>query len=456
MNRALTIFLSTVFLATAGAVRAGAETHSIPEPPLIMSDSPKTVEDLVSIALENEATLRKAIEDEKLIGLATRSAYGTFMPSVRAGADFTNTRSEIPIIQGGTIVGSSEKWSSQSTMRLTVTEELFRGGARFFDLRRALLTVDNTRLSTDFTRQQLEYNVKTAVYRYLSAENNLSLAREILEQQRDNYRFAQARFASGEVIELDVMQAEIDVNNAENAVLEAEQTLENAREALNLAIGANLESRYPVQGELEPVLPDLDPDELVAVAIRTRPDYLSMKNRVAIQHSAIKSANAAYLPAASMGAQLQRTGSEIGQNRFQLSPESETRYYWFNLSWTLFDGFQRELNREQAVIEKRKAMWDLRRQEQQIAATIRQEWRSMDRLYNQIRVSDKNRTLARRQLDLEQERYRIGASSQLQLRNAQVTFNQSETDYIVKVFNFFTTKAALERDIGRPLEEVTP
>ena len=75
-------------------------------------------------------------------------------------------------------------------------------------------------------------------------------------------------------------------------------------------------------------------------------------------------------------------------------------------------------------------------------------------LYKQIQVSDKNRDLARRQLQLEQERYRVGASDQLNLRSAQVTFISAEQDYLAKVLEFYTTRATLERDLGTSLDAV--
>ncbi len=422
-------------------------------PPLIESDSPLSMDEMIDIAVRNHATYQKAVEDVDNYNFARYGAYGTFLPSITTGFDYSNFRSQQQILVGN-VLQTSEQWSSSTSWNLTIYETLFQGGARFYQLRQAQLQSSNAELALHRTRDEVEYGVRTATYSFLSAQQTLEVANEVLAQRQDNLRYARARYEAGDVIELDVLQAEIDVGTQENAVLEAEQGVENAREALNLALGVDLNSSFPVDEQLTPYMPDFNPDRLVDIAFDSRPDYQSQQNLIQIYRDNVNVANTNYIPAAGLYARLSRAQSLSDANNFVLWPEHETRSAGVSLDWTLFDGFQREVRRQNAIVERRKAQWDLLTAERQIDANIRQQWRTLTRLYQQIQVTENNRELARRQLELEQERYRLGASSQLNLRNAQVVFIEAETTHIARVLEFFTTLAGLERELGRPLQEV--
>ncbi|MDP8207103.1 MAG: TolC family protein [Candidatus Electryonea clarkiae] len=430
-------------------------SQSLPNPPLITDVQSLTIDDLVNIALENQAYYQKAVQDENFATYAYRGVYGSFLPRARASVSYQNTRTEIDgyVFQGQVIPGAKE-WSHRSNWDIGLSEDIFTGGSRYYGMKSAQLQLENINLYRIRTKDELTYSVREAVYFFLSAQRRLEVSNEILELRKESLRFAKARYENGDVIELDVLQAEIDLGNAENALLTAQQTVENTRENINLVIGARLESGFPINADLKPVLPAVKFESLVRFALDTRPDLKANRNIVEIEEQNIKIARAGYLPSASLN--MGFSGSDGGElaNRFQLFPGENTRYYGVGMSWNLFNQFQTDINRQQSVVNKRKAEWDSHLSEQQVNADIRRQVRNLTRLFDQTEVLDKNRDLARRQLELEQERYRLGASSQLNLRSAQVTFIEAENNHISTVLEFFTTLASLERDLGRPLGEV--
>ncbi|MBD3165530.1 hypothetical protein GF324_02940 [bacterium] len=446
-NWITSIALSLLFVTSVTA-------QVIYEPPLVVSEGEKSVQELIDLALENQASYRKTVQDRDLAIYSVRGAWGQFLPRLTAGYGAQNYKSSQAIVVGGTVTEFRDQWSSSSSYDLTATLDLFTGFRRIHDMKKAALQKENAWLSLESSENTLIFDVKTAVYNYRSTIRALEVAKEVLLQRQQNLDYARARFESGDVIELDVLQAEIDVNTQENTVLEREQDVENAREALNLTLGIHLDSRFPVKGQLDPAELSFQPDNLVKTAMQTRPDYLQTRNNIQYYKSDIQSKNADYYPSLSIGGQYSASENKDGSFNFVIDPENDRQTIWMSLDWTLFNQFQREISRQQAVVNRRKAQWDQVQLEQQIDANVRKNQRNLERLYQQIQVTDQNRTLARRQLDLEQERYRLGASSQLNLRQAQVTFIQAENEHIAKVLEYYTTLAALELDVGKPLEEV--
>ncbi len=457
MGTIIPTMLVLVMLLGLSIVPATAETFT---PPVLNSDDPVPLSRLIDLAQDNRAAYRQSLEDQELIPELRAGAIGQFLPTLSAGATWSNTvteKGEIiyqnPLGLLDTLTSSGK--SSSSGWSFSANETLFDGFSRYYGYRQAQLQVENTYLATERSYDELVSDVKSAAYSVMAAERALQVEQEILNQRREAHRLAKARFETGDVIELDVMQAEIDLGTQENSVLSAEQALRNAHEMLNLAIGLDLESEYSVAGNLEPRLPEMNPDSLISIALRARPDLEQQRNLVDINDYAAKSYLSQYIPTASAFAQYGRSeGDGANSWKWHLYPDDWNMYYGLSLNWTLFDGFTREVQRERAVITKRKSMWDTHQFEQSVAADVRRQWRTLTSTYQQIEVADRNRELARRQLNLEQERYRVGVSDQLNLRSAQVTFVSAEREYLARVLDFFTTMATLERDLGMPLEEI--
>lgn len=452
MNRSKRIFGNALMLLIGVLMLSGSLIAAEPtEPPMIVSDSSKTLDDLLDLALNHEYTYRKAVEGERIVTMLRASAIGQFLPSVTGSASYSTSGKTYDA--AGNLLASN---NSSSNVQIAVSEVLFSGGQRIWGLAGAKLQLQNIFLNSERSRDVLIAQVKTVYYNFLLTKENLRVQNEILGQRQESLRLAQARFATGDVIELDVMQAEIDLGTQQNNVLQAEQSMKNAREALNLAVGISLDSTFPVVGDLTPVLPETNADQLVTLALNERPDYKALQNQVKINKLDVRNYTSQYLPTVSWF---------YGYNRSDYRPNSAQDYsYWpditssstgLSLNWTIFNRFQREYNRQNAVIAKRQSMFDEVSTRQTIIANVRSEWRTLEKLNQQIKVSERNRELARRQLQLEQERYRVGASNQLNLRSAEVTRITAENDYLARVLEYFTTLATLERDLGASLEEVS-
>jgi outer membrane protein len=66
-------------------------------------------------------------------------------------------------------------------------------------------------------------------------------------------------------------------------------------------------------------------------------------------------------------------------------------------------------------------------------------------------LQEQNVRAARTALDLAQERYRVGASSLVELVQARADFERAETDRITAVYDVQRAFAALENAVGRTL-----
>ena len=68
-----------------------------------------------------------------------------------------------------------------------------------------------------------------------------------------------------------------------------------------------------------------------------------------------------------------------------------------------------------------------------------------------VALQEDNAKKAREELRLAQERYRVGASTFLDLTDARASFERAENDRINAIYEYHKAFAALESAVGRPL-----
>ncbi|MBU1983156.1 TolC family protein, partial [bacterium] len=334
---------------------------------------------------------------------------------------------------------------------LSLNESVFEGGRRYFLYRMAKVQENINDQSVENARKSLSRQIAQQVVLVLTQEKLLDLNIKLRDQRQDAYDLAQARFAVGSVTELDVLQAQIQLGSAENAVTSARRDLQAQKEALNQLLGIDLVSDFPLE-ETEQVSPfEFDVDALVEEAYRNRTDLRMADLTVQRAKHNLRVYQSDYLPQISLGAQWSRSEQSGKKETWTLDPRNENSYYSLNIRWTLFDGFTREYNTASRRIERDKAIESKRALRLQVEKEVRDAYYNLENVFNQLGITSRNRELAQRQLNLERERYRLGATSQLGLRDAQVTYAQAETEHLQKTLEYQSSLIALDLAVGKAL-----
>jgi outer membrane protein TolC len=121
------------------------------------------------------------------------------------------------------------------------------------------------------------------------------------------------------------------------------------------------------------------------------------------------------------------------------------------LRWNLFDRFDREL-----AIAQRSASADVADataadEQRAVAAELTARLAELDAAGLQIEITLTSVLAATEDLRVQQERYRLGASTIVDVLTSQEALNQAEVDVVVARFDYLRAKASVEALIGRTL-----
>lgn len=442
------LLASWTALALCAAVPA-AGGQQIPETAdLIRSGGRRlTLSEAIEIAQQENPSVRSAVFRFAATRAGVWEAYGNFLPRLDLSGSLQKSgRGEFLI--GGITFPVGERFTTY--YQFDVTHRLLDAGRDLFRLegaraeRRAAgaqVTLDRLRTATAVTR---------AYVSALAATGLRDQAEREIGRRRSRLDVARARFELGSVTRTDVLQAQIGLSQAEVDAISAGNQIRTAKLELLRAMGveADPDSVELVQ-RLKVFEPSFDVDSLVGLALGEHPRLRQLRDVREQREDENWIAKTSYLPTLQAAASFSRSASD--SSAFVFEDFDSGSLYSVSLTWELFGGFSRLNQTSRSRAELRAAEEAVRSAELEIEAAVRRFSLDLLTLYLTHETRAENVELARQQLELAQERYRIGALSFPDLQDAEVTFSAAETDYIRSSYDFFLTLADLEEASGRSL-----
>jgi outer membrane protein len=121
------------------------------------------------------------------------------------------------------------------------------------------------------------------------------------------------------------------------------------------------------------------------------------------------------------------------------------------LSLPLFDGFAREQRVQEAMASRSDARYSVRSKELALTADVTAAYLIVTTAEKTVALQEQNAAKARQELKLVQDRYKIGATTFVDLTEARATYERAESDRINSVYDYHKAFAVLESAVGHPL-----
>jgi cobalt-zinc-cadmium efflux system outer membrane protein len=290
----------------------------------------------------------------------------------------------------------------------------------------------------DEAKLNLVAEVKQTFYELLLAERTVDLLQQNLEIVQEVARIVRARVRSGEGPQFESVKADVEVLKAKQEMTKAKNAVRVKLVGLNTLTSGALGARYQVQGDFRSLRDRLDPEQ--------------MATRDLSQHPIIK-----------------RQGKLVEQAESTVTKERQSRVP----NVTLFGGYARETGREgvvggvslptplwyrqqghiaTALGTQRKEEAELLRARNDLTRAINQHAREAETAQDQILVYEEGLLKqAQEALRIAQLSFRQGASSLLDVLDAQRVQRQITVDYNQARFELSLALTRFERAVGGPL-----
>lgn len=380
---------------------------------------------IIELALERNpaiATARSVIEQNEGGQIQAGAYPNPLITAQSADAAIRDPSNGIRIIERGVTVHQTVEWPGMRSARKDAAEAGLEGAT----------------VGLEVAKLNLIAEVKGLFYELLLAERTVDLLQQNLDIVQEVARIVKARVRSGEGPQFESVKAEVEVLKAKQELTKAKNAVRVRLVGLDTLTAGGLGPRYKVQGDFRSLRDHLDPEQMAA--------------RDLSQHPIIK-----------------RQGKLVEQAEITVSKERQGRVP----NVTMFGGYAREAGREAvfggltvptpiwylqqghiatALGSQRKEEAELLRARNDLARAINQHAREAETAQEQILVYEEGLLKqAQEALRIAQLSFRQGASSLLDVLDAQRVQRQITVDYNQARFELSMALTRFERAVGGPL-----
>ncbi len=285
------------------------------------------------------------------------------------------------------------------------------------------------------TRLNLASQAKVAFYDLLLAQQGADLARQNRDTVEGVARIVKARVKSGEAPQFESIKAEVEVLKARQQLARADNVVRISRVVVDTLTGGSLGATYTVHGEFRMVPRELQIDGLMVRMMEQHPTIQRLLRSVEQSEWKIEFERQARVPTVTVNGAYWR---EMGREAFQ-----------GGLSVPMPLWYRRQGEITASLGAKRREEAELLRARNELGRAVYQHYQDVRTTAELIDVFDKGLlNQAQEALRLAQFSFQQGASSLLEVLDAQRVQRQILLDYAEARHALSVSLARLEQAVG--------
>jgi outer membrane protein TolC len=371
---------------------------------------------------------------------ARRAAITAFIvPSVTAGLTATTYSNDFFNI------GTLEQTSTIVDARLDARLNLFAGLAKYSELQRANADLQRANAGERKARFTTALLTETDYYDVIAQRELTRVVRERVSRAEEQLAVARARVIAGAAVQTDSLQLLLEVTAAQVEFLRQQAQLRVARYQLARRIGA----AGPVDAYEQDTLPaprlPLSEDEAILEAVRTSPEAAESRANAQAFEARVRALRGAYAPSIDLFGRVSAT-----DERF--FPSAATRSsIGIGISLPIWNDGQREIAISRATTARDVARALQRDVELALRRDVVQAYEAYDAARAAAALAAQSVIVAQENLRVQQQRYRSGATTIIDLITAQVSLTEAEVGLVQARYTTRLALSGLEAILGRRL-----
>lgn len=360
---------------------------------------------------------------------------------------------------GNPIADPSAEWNyfSQTVHNLGLSWS-FQGASLFQSHERQKLTNEDRDLGLLRTRTDVEIQVQRLFIDALEQKALMQAEEELVAARRIDLDVAERLFSLALRTRVDILNAELAVEQQALTLQQQEATYQRALLALRTAMG--LAEDRPLEVGDEP-LPLFDPSEfnasdLISRALEINPSMMQSGVQLRSAELALREQKSGWWPEVRFGVDVFRRSYQPETEALfdtSIGSDLESQFY-VGFSIPVLSGvFQQNTRQQQAAIDLRNQREQDREARLQLDEVIRGSLLELENQWASAQLSERSREIAQEALALAREEYRLGTRSFEELRAAFQQEADTRRQVITARHAFVDALLSLEEAVGASVRD---
>ncbi|MCG8372767.1 MAG: TolC family protein [Balneolales bacterium] len=428
---------------------------------VVLGQAPQviTLQDAIELALENNFSLKQAENNLELADNRIISEYADFLPSISSSAGYSKTTGQ-QFVQD--ILAFDNVTSQGASGRIGGDIIVFNGLENLLSLRQSEYDKLSFEETVQRAREDVVFNTASAYLTLLVNQELLDIAIDNLETSRIVLEQTTAQVEVG-------ARAPVDQFNQESTVATNELTVIQRENQVRLSkVQLVRQLQIDPLGDYEFERPDVDPAnytlavnaeelelrDLIQEALETRSDIKSEEANIESQELDLLLARSNFLPTISASASISTRWSDpyfLPDASFgdQFFDQQVNKGWGFSINLPLFQNMNRVYSVQSATVQLKNAELSLENSKLAVVQEVTQAFNDFIAFTKQLESAEKALIASEKALETQQERYNVGASTLIELSEAQSTYVSAQSDYTQAQFNLIFQEKLLDYYLGK-------
>ena len=408
------------------------------------------LEQSINLALLNNNIYNIQKKQTKIFKIQATKTVLDFLPDLNTAmsysyqseiADIGQTNLIIPGLGPISFAGFQveDNWKRQNTV--SATQSLTGLIKKYYNHRIADLSFQRALLEEEYSSENTTLHVYESYFNVLESQYQIEAAKKNVEELKSYYDIAYSRYKEGTALKRDAQKVEVELDKAQYYLFVRENSLENNLNIIKNILGLSQSDNVNIQPTYNNLENQLPLDEAINIAIENNQRVKQSELDIDIARNTKKREYTRYIPDFNVNVcYLNQKGSDFyPNNNFLLT---------FNMDFNFFDWGKRELTIKERRLQIEQAKLASKDLIEKIQIEIKERYKDVDEAKMLIKVSEKAVNLAKTNVDISSNRYKVGMELITDVLSDQSDLAEARTEYYSSLFNEQKTIAQLKKALG--------
>ncbi|MBD1387076.1 TolC family protein [Mucilaginibacter rigui] len=386
-----------------------------------------TLKDAVQIALKNNYNIQLSQNNSTIAANNVTLGNAGFLPVVTGDATLNASNQKIKQTRNDGTVNNLTANNSNNNYGVNLNWTIFDGFNMFanYDMLKQQDKLGAIRLQD--TIQSTVASVINTYYNLISQNEQIKALRGAIEISRTQLRYSNDKFTVGRVSKLDVYNAQVNLNtDTSNLVIQLQQ-FRTTKIQLNQLLVRDLQTDFSV-GDTIVVNNALVLGDIITKAQAQNPAILAAQINKRLAEINLRQVKSTRYPVIGVNSGYTFSNSKTPAG-FTLSQNAHGLAYGLTASINIFDGLNQWRRERNAKLQIANADISAKQTRLDVEAQISNFYVAYLSGLDLIKIGQSSVELAKKNLEISLEKYKIGNITQLEIREAQRNYLDAQSKF---------------------------
>jgi outer membrane protein TolC len=412
-----------------------------------------TLEDAIQQGITKQYSIQISRQRERIAANENSLGNAGFLPTITGSANKNYTVSGIdqsffgglrpPLVQSGVN-------SNSGNVGMAMAWTLYDGKGMFV-LRDRYKELQNLGAKqTESSIENLIALISSTYYDIIRQNLRVNNFKKGLEISNDRLKLAKDRYEVGQGSKVDYYSAQVDYNEDKALLIAQEQSFTNTKIGFNTLLVKDYKADFQIVNTID-LLPKLKLSELKMSALSQNPTLIGAILSKKISDLDTKNLQSQQKPQIDLLAGYNLNSVANGAGFGVEKGSSEVFNYGLRATINIFDGYNQKRRIQNAKINAEIAALQIEDLKNALLSTLEKTYVTYENSMNLIQLETENYTIAKQNIDIAFDRFKVGIATSYELREVQRNAVAAETRLIESKFAAKTAEIELIRLSGNLL-----